>query len=59
MPKLKELALAAIKNGIKSCDAVEETFSKFTSRFVCGTSPRTIHSSTIHADTQKWLTFIP
>jgi len=33
---------------VKSCDAVEETFSKFTSRLVCGTSLRTIGLSAIH-----------
>ncbi|KAF9779444.1 hypothetical protein BJ322DRAFT_1167329 [Thelephora terrestris] len=33
LPKLKEFAYAAIRDGIGSCDAVEETFSKFTSRY--------------------------
>ena len=45
MPKLKDLALERIKGEVKSCDAVEETFSKFTSRLVYSTSLPTIDIS--------------
>jgi len=44
MPKLKELALERIRGEVKSCDAIEETFSKFTSRLVCKHFP-TAHRS--------------
>lgn len=46
LPKLKDLAFESIRGGVKSCDAVEETFSKFTSRLVCITSLRIIGLST-------------
>jgi len=42
MPKIKDLALERIRDGVTSCDAIEETFSKFTSRFVCNASLQTI-----------------
>ena len=47
LPKLKDLAFESIRGGVKSCDAVEETFSKFASRLVCATSLRTVGLSTV------------
>ena len=48
MPKLKDLALERIRDEVKSCDAIEETFSKFTSRLVRSSYSRTIGLSAIH-----------
>ena len=48
IPKLKGLAFESIRSGIKSCDAVEETFSKFTSRLVYNSLLRIINPLMAH-----------